>query len=105
LLTVSFSDDNKWINQNLGKSKSRQSNDHHIYATNDRDPDNQDEMDRSAEELKDENAKPYKFISENAKNEILSKMKSKEKPGWINGEESSNSLSYSKVLNASSRDY
>jgi hypothetical protein len=47
------------------------------------------------------------MISEKTKNEVLSKMKNKEKkmPNWVAESQSSNTLSYSKVFNASSRDY
>lgn len=60
----------------------------------------------SAEEVKEATGKPYNFISDKTKVEILNKMKNKEKhnSNWFNESESS-SLSYSKVFNASGRDY
>lgn len=63
-------------------------------------------IDHSAEEIKESDIKPYNFISDKTKNEILNKMKNKEKynSNWFNESESS-SLSYSKVFNASGRDY
>ena len=63
-------------------------------------------IDHSAEEIKETGVKPYNFISDKTKVEILNKMKNKEKynSNWFNESESS-SLSYSKVFNASGRDY
>jgi hypothetical protein len=60
-----------------------------------------------AHEVKNENVMPYNMISQNTKNELLSKLKMKEKknPNWITESQSSNALSYSKVFNASSKDH
>lgn len=63
--------------------------------------------DEWAEEIKGDNNKPYNFISEKIKNEVVSKHKILEKhnPNWINESESGNTLSYSKVFGTSSREY
>ena len=54
-----------------------------------------------------ESNKPYDFISQKIKNEVVSKQKILEKhnPNWINESESGNTLSYSKVFGTSSREY
>ena len=64
-------------------------------------------LEHSAEEIKETDIKPYNFISEQTKNEALSKLKNKEKvnSNWVNESENSGSLSYSKVFKASGRDY
>ena len=63
--------------------------------------------DEWAEEIKKDDNKPYDFISQKVKNEVVSKHKNKEKvnPNWIHESESGNTLSYSKVFNTSSREY
>ncbi|CAI2386803.1 unnamed protein product [Moneuplotes crassus] len=63
--------------------------------------------DKCAEEIKDEDPKPYNFISQQIKNEALSKHKNLEKgnQNWLVDSESGNTLSYSKVFGTSSREY
>ena len=49
----------------------------------------------------------FSVISQKTKNEILSKLKNKEKinSNWVNDSSNSGSLSYSKVFKTSGRDY
>ena len=95
------------INDNKKKKSSRAK---HIKSTgmihNTLNNNSTSQIEHSAEEIKESDVKPYNFISEKTKAEILNKMKSKEKynSNWFNESESS-SLSYSKVFNASGRDY
>lgn len=95
-------------NTNIPKSKSKVVLDSDCLVNNIKQRRKSNELyDDCAQEVRNEDIKPYNMISEKTKNEVLSKMKNKEKkiPNWVTESQSSNTLSYSKVFNASSRDY
>jgi hypothetical protein len=93
----------------LGKSKSRSYKNNLSLIKDAKSDKSTKRADHSVEELRKNATKPANLISEKTKNEILNRMKFKEKekqkPNWVNEGESGNSLTYSKVFNASSRDY